>query len=196
MSMVNIVPTDKKGVYMFICNVNIHKNKLLKILSYLLVGVLIVTALLFVFSHLKNQNTVYVTDSTNYEEVLEIPTANYTNILKDSYENIDKYIGKKIRFSGFVHRLYDFSDNQFVLAREMFTSPISNNQAEVVVVGFLCEYNGVSSLKDKTWVEVEGTITKGFYQSTTPIVNVTSIKQVNCPNDPFVNPPDGGYAGI
>lgn len=187
---------DKKGVHMFICNVNLHKNKLLKIFLYIFFGFLVVTTLLFVFSHLKNTNMVYITDNKNYEEILDIPSANYTNILKDSYDNIDNYIGKQIKFTGFVHRLYDFSDNQFVLAREMFTSPISNNQAEVVIVGFLCEYDGASSFKDKTWVEVEGTITKGFYHTTTPIVKVTNIKQANCPSDPFVNPPDGGYVGI
>ena len=27
---------------------------------------------------------------------------------KNSYENMDAYVGKKIKFSGFVYRLYDF----------------------------------------------------------------------------------------
>ena len=194
--MVNIVPTDKKGVRMFIYNINIHKNKILKFLIYFFTAFLIVAILLFIFSHLKNSNRVYVTDSNNFEEIITIPTANYTSFLKDSHEHINKYIGKKIKFSGFVHRLYDFSDNQFVLAREMFTSPITNNKAEVVIVGFLCEYEKASSFQEKTWVEIEGTITKGFYHSTTPVVKITNIKQIDCPSDPFVNPPDGGYVGI
>jgi len=105
--------------------------------------------------------------------------------------------GKKIKFSGFVHRLYDFKDNQFVLGREMVINKFSNDQVEVVVVGFLCEYNNASSSFDNDeWVEVEGIITKGYYHSEIPVVQISRIKKIDCPKDVYVYPPDGGYAFI
>lgn len=100
--------------------------------------------------------------------------------------------GKKIKFSGFVHRLYDFSDNQFVLAREMIVDKFSDT-AQVVIVGFLCESDEITSYETNTWIEIEGTITKGNYHSPIPIVKVSSIKKIECPTNMYVLPPQGTY---
>lgn len=178
---------------MFICNVSLRKIKSLKIFLFVFLAIILMVFLVRVYHKIQNSDKVYVTDSNKYDEVYDLPGSNYTNMLKDTYENLNDYVGKKIKFTGFVHRLYDFNENQFVLAREMFTSPISNNQAEVVIVGFLCESEIASSFQEKTWVEVEGEITEGFHHSTVPVIKVTSMKQVECPEMPFVNPPDGGF---
>jgi len=178
---------------MFIYNVSLGKNKFIKIFFCMFVAVIVVALTIYIFHKIENSDRVYVTDSNNYEEIYELPDSNYANMLKECHENLEAYVGKKIRYSGFVHKLYDFKENQFVLAREMFTSPISGNQAEVVIIGFLCEYKDAASFDEKTWVEVEGEITEGFYHSKVPVIKVTSIKQIDCPQMPFVNPPDGGF---
>ena len=41
------------------------------------------------------------------------------------HENIDDYVGKKLCFTGYVYRVLDLQDNQFVLARDMIISSIS-----------------------------------------------------------------------
>lgn len=179
---------------MFIYNINLKKSKFIKVGLCVLIAIVIIIFMVFLRSNISKSNKVYVTDSTYYEEVTEIPTANYTNVLKSCHENLDKYIGKNFKFSGFIYRIYDFSDNQFILAREMITNPISESQAEVVIVGFLCDYPGASSFADNTWVEIEGTVSKGYYHSEIPILKITSIKNTNCPEDPYVYPPDEGYA--
>lgn len=46
---------------------------------------------------------------------------------------------------------------------------------------------------DNTWVELEGSITKGNYHGDMPIVEVTSIKKIDKPNDEYVYPPDENY---
>ncbi|MBQ3408650.1 MAG: hypothetical protein IJH12_05565 [Clostridia bacterium] len=178
---------------MFIYNISLNKIKFFKYFFFIAIAALLIALMAFFYNLIQNSSRVYVTDTNQYEEVFDIPDSNYANMLKDCYENLDNYVGKKFKYSGFVHRLYDFEDNQFVLAREMFTSPISNNQAEVVIVGFLCEYDGASSFDEKTWVEVEGTITEGFYHSKAPVIKIDTIKQIECPEMPFINPPDGGY---
>lgn len=148
---------------MFICNVKLNKSKIIKLLVILVILVIIISAIFGIYSWKGFGKKTYIKDDIKKEEFSEILPENYTNILKSSHENIDLYIGKKIKFTGFVYRLYDFSENQFVLAREMIISQSSQAQAEAVVVGFLCESDTASSYEDNTWVEIEGTIVKGYY---------------------------------
>lgn len=122
--------------------------------------------------------------------ISEIQPKNYTNILKAVHENIDNYIGKKICFTGYVYRVLDLQDNQFVLARDMIVS--SNSQS--VVVGFLCEYDNAKDFADNTWVKVTGEIYKGDYHGDMPIIKITNIQSVDKPSqEEYVYPPDDSY---
>ena len=105
------------------------------------------------------------------------------------HENIDNYVGIKINFTGYVYRVLDLTDNQFVLARDMIIS----SDFQTVIVGFLCEFEKAKDYKDNTWVEVTGEITKGDYHGDMPIIKVTNMKQVDKPNEEFVYPPDESY---
>lgn len=98
-------------------------------------------------------------------------------------------LGQKISFSGYVYRVYDFSDNQFVLARDMVVS--SNFQT--LVVGFLCSYEKAKDFKDGTWVEISGRITKGYYHGDIPIIEIENIQEIAKPQDILVYPPDDYY---
>lgn len=119
-----------------------------------------------------------------------ISPKNYTNILKTVHENIDSYVGKKICFTGYVYRVLDLQDNQFVLARDM----IVNSNSQTVVVGFLCEYDEAKNFEDNTWVQVTGEIYKGDYHGDMPIIKVTDIKTVDKPSqEEYVYPPDDSY---
>lgn len=76
------------------------------------------------------KNNVNIAD--NSSAVIEIDPKNYTNILKDSHEHIDNYVGKSYKFSGYIYRAYDFTDEQFVLARDMVIS----SDYQTLIVGF------------------------------------------------------------
>lgn len=122
--------------------------------------------------------------------VSQISPKNYTNILKSVHENIDSYVGKKICFTGYVYRVLDLQDNQFVLARDM----IVNSNSQTVVVGFLCEYDESKNFDDNTWVQVTGEIFKGDYHGDMPIIKITDIKTVDKPSqEEYVYPPDDSY---
>ena len=143
--------------------------------------------IIFAFSAFKiysnSKNTV--SDSS----VIEISPNNYTNVLKTVHEDLDSYIGKTIHFSGFVYRVFDLSDTQFVLARNMIID--ADNRS--VVVGFLCNYNDAKNFADTTWVDVTGTIIKGSYHGDMPIIEVTDMHKTDCPSDEFVYPPDNSF---
>ncbi|MCI8444303.1 MAG: hypothetical protein HFJ37_03965 [Clostridia bacterium] len=127
--------------------------------------------------------------------VCKISTGNYTNILKSVHDHIDDYVGVKINFTGYVYRVLDLKENQFILARDMIIS----SDFQSVVVGFLCEYPQATNLEDNTWVEITGEIMKGEYHGDMPIVKITNVHKVNQPNEEYVYPPDESYiptAGI
>lgn len=178
---------------MFICNVKMNTNTIKKIGISVLALIIIIVFIIAGCKFYNLANEVRVTDdySSNF---LEINSNNYSSILKDSHENIDKYVGKQIKFVGFVYRLYDFDLSQFVLAREMIIS--SNNEA--VIVGFLCDCSNISSFNQNnfssgTWVEIEGSIYKGYYHGDLPVINITKINKADIPVDEYVFPPDGSY---
>lgn len=126
----------------------------------------------------------------NKNKISEISVKNYTNILKTVHESIDDYIGKKICFTGYVYRVLDLEENQFVLARDM----IINSSSQTVVVGFLCEYDEAKNFADDTWVQITGEIMKGDYHGEMPIIKITNLNIVNKPlQEEYVYPPDDSY---
>ena len=104
--------------------------------------------------------------------------------------NIDNYIGQKLNFTGYIYRVTDLSDTQFILARNMVIS----SDYQYLVVGFLCDCVNAKDFENDSWVNVTGEIQKGAYHgSDMPIVKVTEINIVDKPTDEFVYPPDETY---
>ena len=116
---------------------------------------------------------------------IEISNTNYANILMESYDNIDKYIGKNITVVGYIFRLPDFGNNEFVIARDMLVSDTHSQ-----IIGFLCNYNQINEFETNSWVKINGVIQKGHYFGEIPIIKVKTIKKVTTPNEIFVSPPE------
>ncbi len=175
---------------MFIYNIKINGSKTFK---YFFVGIVILVIIIVgvvtlkIFHGASNNNEISSCMPQN--KISKITTQNYTNILKTVHDNIDNYVGNEINFTGYVYRLIDFNDNQFVLARDMIIS----SDLQTVVVGFLCEYKNAKTFKDNSWVEITGEITKGDYHGDMPIVKVTEIKKIDNPHEELVYPPDESY---
>ena len=171
---------------MFVCNLKVTPKLILKIVF---VFIFIIVLVLAGMSCYKIFNYEKVNDNLTSPEIANINIDNYTNILKSVHDNLDEYIGQKIHFTGYVYRVYDFKETQFVLARNMVVS--SDNQT--VVVGFLCDYKNASEFSDNTWVDITGKITKGNYHGDIPIIEITEMKQIDKPVDEYVYPPDDTY---
>lgn len=173
---------------MFILNFKVNGNKFGKtFLGILLIVILIAT----VFISIKLLTASSFKTNDNYSNnVNEISPKNYTNILKSVHDDLDTYIGQNIKFSGYVYRLFDFTESQFVLARDMIIS----YDFQTVVVGFLCENrNNMNEFTDNDWVEIEGTITKGYYHGEIPVIEIKSMKKIEKPSEEYVYPPDDSY---
>lgn len=175
---------------MFIYNLKINGSKTFKYIFSGMVIILICVVIIVtlkIFKGASNSNKSISCLPKN--NISKIEAKNYTNILKTVHENIDPYIGKKINFTGYIYRVLDLKDNQFILARDMIIS--SDNQT--VIVGFLCECDKAKEFEDNSWVELTGEIYKGDYHGDMPIIKVTDIKKVDKPNEECVYPPDESY---
>lgn len=171
---------------MFICNFKINGNKFIKYGGIFLCVCILILCGIAIYKIFGN---ILFNDNNLTDSVCEINTANYTNVLEEVHNNLDMYIGQKIKFSGFVYRIYDFSDEQFVLGRNMIIS----SDFQTVVVGFLCESKEIKKFKDSSWIEIEGEITKGNYHGEIPVIKINTIKECDKPNDEFVYPPDENF---
>lgn len=174
---------------MFIYNFKINGNKVFKIFFTFVVILLIVIMGIVIFRVFSGANSSFRVKDSIKSDICEINPNNYTNVLKTVHENIDNYVGMKIKFSGYVYRVLDLQDDQFILARDMIIS--SNYQS--VVVGFLCSMDNAKQYENNTWVTVTGEITKGDYHGDMPIIKVTDITTIDKPNEEFVYPPDDSY---
>lgn len=175
---------------MFIYNIKINGSKTFR---FFFIGIVLLVIIIVGFVSFK----VFYGASNSFEKssclpqnkISKLSTTNYTNVLKTVHDNIENYVGVQINFTGFVYRVFDLTENQFILARNMIIS----SDFQSVVVGFLCEWEQAKDFTDETWVELTGTITKGNYHGDMPIVKVTNIQRVDKPNDEFVYPPDESY---
>lgn len=176
---------------MFIYNVKINGGILLKTIIVILSIFMLVVFGISVYKIFFLSGKFETKDKIIANEINEIEPENYTNILQAVHNDLDSYIGLKIKFTGYVYKLIDFKDNQFVLARDMF---INEEKNQAVVVGFLSESKNAKNLEDGEWIEIVGVIEKGKYHNEEiPVINVTEIKQTSKPENTFVTAPSNTY---
>ena len=171
---------------MYIYNLKMNKKALCR--GFIAISLLIILCIIlysFYVIFIKKNPTC----DAKQNEIIELNETNYTNILKSANEDIDSYVGSKVKITGYVYRLIDFNKTQFVVARDMKFE--KNSQS--LVVGFLCESKDASKYSDGTWVEIVGKIKKGRFNSELAVLDVISIKETTKPVNLYVNPPDDTY---
>ena len=174
---------------MFVCNLKLNGQKLFKILFIIFFIVAAILLCIATYKIMFQNKKEEIGDEMNSLKSSELLTSNYTNVLKAVHDNLDNYIGQEISFSGYVYRVYDLQENQFVLARDM----IIDSNFQTLVVGFLCECDNAKEFSDNTWIHINGTIEKGNYHGDIPVLKITKIEKIQRPNDEYVYPPDDSY---
>lgn len=176
---------------MFIYNFKIKGGIALRIILIILSIFMLAVFSISIYKIFFASGKFKVKDNINVKDITEIEAQNYTNILQAVHDNPDSYIGMKIKFTGYMYRLFDFGEEQFVIARDMF---VNNEKTQTVVVGFLCQYKDADNYEDGTWVDLTGIIEKGKYHNQEiPIIKVTNIEKTGKPDNGIVNPPNNTY---
>lgn len=173
---------------MFVYNLKIDGTKTFRII----IIVVILTALLILTLSIYNfyyKSRFIINDTLPSNSITHIEGNNYTNILKQVYEDIDTYVGQTINFTGYIYKINDLNEKQFILARDM----LINSDSQSVVVGFLCSYDDAKNLNPGTWINATGTIIKGYYHNEIPVIEINKIEETNKPEEEYVYPPDNTY---
>lgn len=178
-------------VHMFIYNFKLNRTSIFKCILIIVCIIFIILFGIAVYRILSaNSDKGFTVDDDILQGEVAILTAdNYTDVLKMVHNDLDTYIGQKIKFSGYVYRAPDFADNEFVLARNM----LINNETQSLIVGFLCNYDNIKQYSDNTWIEIIGEIASGTYHGEIPVIKILQINRIQKPENEYVYPPDDTY---
>ena len=114
-----------------------------------------------------------------------VDTDNYVKWMEELYDNLDRYIGKKIQVEGFIYKDEQFEDNAFALARMMMVCCAADMQT----IGFLCSYQNTDQLQLDAWIKVYGIIEKGELDgSEIAKIKVEQIENTEKPEMDYVYP--------
>lgn len=173
---------------MFVYNFKINGTKTFRIIIVvvILIASLVLSLSIYNFYY---KNRFIINDTLPSNSIANIEGSNYTNVLKQVYEDIDTYVGQTINFTGYVYKINGFNEKQFILARDM----LINSDSQSVVVGFLCNYENAKELKEGCWINATGTIIKGYYHNEIPVIEINKIEETNKPEEEYVYPPDETY---
>lgn len=173
---------------MFVYNLKLNGNVIFRtiIISIIILSLIILSISIYNFYY---KSKFILNDNLPSNSIAKIESHEYTNILKQVYDNIDTYVGQSINFTGYVYKIYDLKDSEFILARDM----LINSDSQSVVVGFLCSYDKAKDLKEGTWVNITGQIIKGYYHNEIPVIDVNKIQEATKPEEEYVYPPSDTY---
>ncbi len=178
---------------MFVFNLKLKKSTIAKTLFSILAIICVIISIIALIKMLKTiekDTTIVDSDCLPTNEIALLTESNYTDVLKMVHEDLNTYLGQQISFTGYVYRVPNIKDNEFILARDMY---IDSNHLQSVVVGFLCSVENAKDFNNGDWVKITGTIEKGEYFGEIPILKISNIEKTTAPENKFVEQPDDSY---
>ncbi|HGF7572276.1 TPA: TIGR03943 family protein [Enterococcus faecium] len=119
------------------------------------------------------------------KQTIEITDENYLEVMELIYNYPSEFIGKKIRYEGFVYQTPNDSNADVFL----FRFGIIHCVADSGVFGLLTHMPEGVTVKNDEWYKIEGTIQSDYYQPfkrEIPSVVVTNAEKVAAPKNQYV----------
>jgi len=120
------------------------------------------------------------------DPVIELNNEGYGIWYLDSLDNLDRYIGKTIQFTGMVVKPKGFPKGYFVPGRMAMTCCAE----DMAFLGFACEYDKADTLAEKQWVRVTAKVVKEYfadYEGEGPVLKAVSVEQTRAPKEPVIS---------
>lgn len=120
------------------------------------------------------------------DPVIELNNEGYGIWYLDSLDNLDRYIGKTIQFTGMVVKPKGFPKGYFVPGRMAMTCCAE----DMAFLGFACEYDKADTLTEKQWVRVTAKVVKEYfadYEGEGPVLKAVSVEQTKAPKEPVIS---------
>lgn len=118
--------------------------------------------------------------------IIELNNEGYGIWYLDSLDNLERYIGKTIQFTAMVLKPSGFPAGYFVPGRMAMTCCAD----DMAFLGFACEYDQESTLRDKQWVKVTAKVAKEYfadYGGEGPVLKAVSVEQTKAPREEIIS---------
>ena len=113
-------------------------------------------------------------------DVIDIKDEDYAIWYRDLSEDMDKYVGKTVKFRGIVAHDNSFPKYTIVVGRHVMVCC----EDDITYRGLVCKGVVVGGLKKRDWIIVTAKITKEYhemYEETGPVLYATEVKKCNPP---------------
>lgn len=120
------------------------------------------------------------------QAVIPLDNIGYGIWYLDSMDNLDRYLGKTVKFVGMVLKPKEFPQNYFVPGRMAMTCCAD----DMAFLGFACEYDKAYELVEKSWVEVTATVDKEYrpeFRAEGPVLRAVSVVATKKPKDEIIS---------
>lgn len=118
--------------------------------------------------------------------VIELDNYGYGIWYLDSMDNLERYLGKTVKFVAMVYKPKDFPENSFVPGRMAMTCCAD----DMAFLGFACEYDQAKELANKSWVEVTAVVDKAYrpeYKGEGPVLHAVSVVPAKKPKKEVID---------
>ena len=120
------------------------------------------------------------------QPVIELNDEGFAVWYLDSLDHIDRYVGKTVQFVGQILKPKSFPSDYFVPGRLAMTCCAD----DMAFLGFACEYDKASELKEKSWVKVTASITNEYwsdYNGEGPVLHAVKVEATKAPKEEVIN---------
>ncbi|MGX7350726.1 phosphate ABC transporter substrate-binding protein [Enterococcus canis] len=118
-------------------------------------------------------------------DTLEITDSNYLEVMELIYNYPSEFMGKKIRYTGFIYKAQQEARTDLFA----FRFGIIHCVADSGVFGLLIQPPKSMDFNDNDWVQLEGTLAMNYYEPfkrQIPVVQVTNVTPVAAPANQYV----------
>ncbi len=120
------------------------------------------------------------------DEIIELDNQGFGIWYLDSLDHLERYIGKKVRFTAMVLKPKNFPDGFFVPGRMAMTCCAE----DMAFLGFACSYQEADSLKEKQWVKVTAVVKKEYfadYNGEGPVLSALEVEKTKAPKEEIIS---------
>ena len=118
--------------------------------------------------------------------VIELDDEGFAVWYLDALDHIERYVGKTVQFVGQVLKPKSFPKDYFVPGRLAMTCCAD----DMAFLGFACEYDNASNLKEKSWVKVTAVVANEYwadYHGEGPVLHAVKVESAKVPKEEVIN---------
>ena len=119
-------------------------------------------------------------------DVVDVDNDSFSVFYLDSLDNLDRYVGKTIRFTAQVMKSRGKTRQSFLAGRYAMTCC----EDDLSLFGIICDYDDLDSLENGIWVNVTGLVEKEYmdkYKVDFPVCKVSGLKAADKPEREVIN---------